>query len=66
MSELRHEGDVISVTLQHLGSKPKELREKVMAFEAEAARQLGGPVQRSHQFINGGQDCTWRWTRVED
>lgn len=63
MSEMKREGDVMSVTLRHQGSDPKDLRKRVKAYEAEASRELGGEVERTHKFVNAGADCTWSWSR---
>lgn len=53
----------IEITVQHRGRTRDDLRREVMQAEREAADKLGGPVVRSHKFIEGGERCTFIWTR---
>ena len=53
----------VEITVQHRGRTREDLRREVLKAEREAEEQLGGPVDRKHKFLDGGERCTFIWTR---
>lgn len=53
---------MVSQEFKHRGAQAQTLIADVTAAEAKAIVDLGGPVERSHMFINKGQDVIFTWT----
>jgi protein tyrosine phosphatase (PTP) superfamily phosphohydrolase (DUF442 family) len=53
----------IEITIQHRGRTRGDLKSEVMQAEREAVEKFGGPVVRFHKFVDGGERCTFIWTR---
>lgn len=46
----------------HRGARRQDLKPQVESDEEQAAKTLGGPVNRAYKFINGGADLQVTWT----
>ncbi len=56
--------DIIQEQYRRRGAKAVEFRKMVLAREAKAAEELGGPVNRTSEFVNKGADVIFTWRRV--
>jgi hypothetical protein len=48
-------------TVEYEGRRREDVQPEVLALEKQAVRDLGGPVVRSHRFIDGGARCEFTW-----